>query len=143
MFFPLRLCNLSSLSLSLSLSLFMCLLSPSLYLSSGVARGRWGRSAPGGSKIEDMQKNKRIWQWEKYFYGGGGYKRAIYGRKIKKLRKKRSSKKFWGMTQKSRGAVNLRTAPGGRHPSYATVFISLSLSLSVAVKLLILCKRHY
>ena len=34
--------------------------------------------------------------------------------------KKRSSKKFWDMRQKSRGAANLRSAPGGRHSSYAT-----------------------
>ena len=32
-----------------------------------------------------------------------------------------SVKKFWGIRQKiSRGAANLRSAPGGRHPTYVT-----------------------
>ena len=36
-------------------------------------------------------------------------------------RKKKVVKKFWGIGQKiSRGAANLNSAPGGRHPSYAT-----------------------
>ena len=72
-----------------------------MHAHSGVTRGgRWGRSAPGGTfrggggKIEVILKNFKIWRGEKY--------------------------KFWGMTLKSRGAANLRTAPGGRHPSYAT-----------------------
>ena len=35
--------------------------------------------------------------------------------------KKKVVKKVWGMRQNnSQGAANLRSAPGGRHPSYAT-----------------------
>ena len=42
-------------------------------------------------------------------------------RKIGSVQKKgRQTKKFWGMRQKSRGTANLRSAPGGRHPSYTT-----------------------
>ena len=82
-------------------------------------RSKGGQSAPGG-KIEVILKNLVR---EKYFEGGEilgrGYKRAVNGRKIERLQKK-SSKKFWDMRLKSRRAANLRSAPGGRHPSYAT-----------------------
>ena len=70
-------------------------------ITSGVARG-------GAAKLRVYLK---IWKGEKYFEGE---KTAV------DERKKRTSKKFWDMRQKSREAVNLRSAPGGRHPSYAT-----------------------
>ena len=81
---------------------------------------RPGRHFLGGGKIDAMPKNlERV----KVFWGKileRVYKRAVNERKIERV-KKRSSKKYWGMRRKSRGAANLRSAPGGRHPSYATV----------------------
>ena len=78
-----------------------------------------GESASGG-KIEVIPKNlereKVFWRGEIL---GRGYKRAVDEGKIERLQK-RSSKKFWGMRQKSRGVANLKSAPGGKHPSYAT-----------------------
>ena len=51
--------------------------------------------------------------------------RILRGKKTSDLQKKRSSKKFGSNRQKSRpqrcgGAANLKSAPGGRHPSYAS-----------------------
>ena len=53
-------------------------------------------------------------------------------KKKKGVEKKKSSKKFWGNRQKkSGGAANLRSAPGGRHPSYATAWQIIIYILTV------------
>ena len=93
--------------------------------NSGVARGDDGGGPPraallGGGKIEVIPKNLAK---EKYFEGRNYRKGLPKSRRWPKNReapKKRSPKKFWGKRQKSRGAANLRSTPGGRHPSYAT-----------------------
>ena len=48
--------------------------------------------------------------------------------KNREVPKKRSSKNFWGMRLKSRASANLKSAQGGRHPSYATARVTKSKS---------------
>ena len=64
-----------------------------------------------------------------YLVGGGGQKNfratksflGVLNEEKKRVCAKKGRQKFWGMRQKnSRVAANLRSAPGGRHPSYAT-----------------------
>ena len=45
---------------------------------------------------------------------------TVDGRKYFKLPKKRSSKIYGTIDKKAGGAANLGSAPGGRHPIYAT-----------------------
>ena len=77
--------------------------------------GLWGRSA---AKLRLYQK---IWKVKKYFEGEN-FRKGLHRRKIERVQKK-VVKKFWGMRQKCRGAASLRSAPGGRHPSYATAML--------------------
>ena len=70
-----------------------------------------GWFAPGG-KIEMILKN--LVRWKVFLKAGkilGGYKRAIHGRKNRQAPKKRSSKNFWSITLKSRGATYSLTTP--------------------------------
>ena len=53
----------------------------------------------------------------------GGAQKSHTWPKNREAPKKKFVKKFWGMTLKSRGAANSRSAPDGRHPSYATDFM--------------------
>ena len=53
-----------------------------------------------------------------------GYKRAVDERKIEWLQKKGHH-----LRKKYQGAANLRSAPGGRRPSYATDVTSAALNL--------------
>ena len=72
----------------------------------------------GGGKIEVIPKNlERVRAFRGGDILGRGYKRGV-------------DEKFRGIRQKYRGAANLRSAPGGRHPSYATeysIFLPKSL----------------
>ena len=85
-----------------------------------------GRSAPGGTfrGAAKLGLYLKIWKggsisWrEKDFAGGknfyeGGEERAVVERKTEASEKK-------GRQNFSGEAANLRSAPGGRHPSYAT-----------------------
>ena len=71
-----------------------------------------------------MGGKKRFLGGEKVFRGTKNFLGVLNEEKKGGLyTKKKVVKKFWGMRQKSsRGAANLRSAPGGRQPSYATVF---------------------
>ena len=64
-----------------------------------------------------MRQGKILW-------GGGITQRmeeTVDGRKYFKLPKKKVVKNLWGNRKKKpRGAANLGSAPGGRHPIYAT-----------------------
>ena len=88
-----------------------------LVQSSGVARGggRCGRSATGG-KIKVIPKSL---EREKLFRGGEKFQEGVM-KEPQMSEKQSGSKKFWGVRQQSRGAANLRSAPGGRHTSYVT-----------------------
>ena len=91
-------------------------------ITRGVAGGDWGRP-PWAAKFHPHLK---IWEGKnidgkKNVYGRGKIMEMREGRKKDiQASKKRSSKVFGMSIQKSRRAVNLRSAAGGRHPSYVT-----------------------
>ena len=82
---------------------------PGRISGSSVAVGSMGRAAAGGTfrGAAKFDLNFKIWGRSKYFEAG-----------------KKGRQKFLAETCKkfSKGAANLRSVPGGRHPSYATDF---------------------
>ena len=74
--------------------------------------GQCGRSAPGG-KIEAALENLERWGPGRFCWGKRDEERVVAERKTG-FQEKGSSKFLEG------GAANRRSAPGGRHPSYAT-----------------------
>ena len=89
--------------------------------SSGVGRG--GDLPRAAAKLRlylKFGKGKRVLKGRKIL--GRGYKRVVDERKVGTAQKM-VVKKFWGMRQESRGVVNIRSASGGRQPSYATAKI--------------------
>ena len=80
--------------------------------SSGVGRGG-GDLSRATAKLRlylKFGKGKRVLKGRKIL--GRDYKRVVDERKVG-IAQKMVVKKFWGMRQESRGAVNIRSASGG------------------------------
>ena len=85
---------------------------------------RWGgKIVP---TLKNLGRRKIFWSRSKFFMGGEITQRLgafVDSRKNFRLPKKGRQRFLAQIGKKiSKGAANLRPAPGGRHPSYATVF---------------------